>query len=275
MSAAGFVAFSLPRRDRVAIWCGLVGVSAVAWAYLVHMAMGMDGMTGMSDMDMAGMEMAGMDHGGMLMIHRWAAADFVLMFLMWAVMMVGMMVPTAIPMTLIYAAVARKAEAQRTPIAPAFVFVGGYVAIWTIVSVGATLAQWGLDQAALLSPMLVTTRPALGAGLLIAAGIYQLTPAKNACLEHCRMPAHFISKHWRKGTAGAFRMGLEHGAFCLGCCWALMLLLFFGGVMNLLWIAGITLFVLLEKVIPHGVGGGKLAGGAMIVAGVVMLVLAG
>ena len=230
------------------------------------------GMTGMGGMDMP--DLGGMDHGGMLMIHPWTAADFVLMFLMWAVMMVGMMVPTAIPMTLIYAAVARKAEAQRTPVAPAFVFVGGYVAMWAIFSAGATLAQWGLDQAALLSPMLVTTSPALGSGLLIAAGIYQLTPAKNACLEHCRTPVHFISQHWRKGAAGAFRMGLEHGAFCLGCCWALMLLLFFGGVMNLLWIAGITLFVLLEKVIPHGVGGGKLAGAAMIVAGIVVLALA-
>ena len=281
MSAAGHVSTaSLPRRDRIAIWAALSGVTVIAWAYLVHMAMGMDRMTGMSGMagmggmEMPGMDMGGMDHSGMLMIHPWTAADFVLMFLMWAVMMVGMMVPTAIPMTLIYAAVARKAEAQRTPVAPAFVFVGGYIAMWTIFSVGATLAQWGLDQAALLSPMLVTTSPALGAGLLIAAGVYQLTPAKNACLAHCRTPVHFISKHWRKGAAGAFRMGLEHGAFCLGCCWALMLLLFFGGVMNLLWIAGITLFVLLEKVIPHGVGGGKLAGVAMIVAGIVVLALA-
>jgi predicted metal-binding membrane protein len=271
MSAAGHAsAASLPRRDRIAIWAALLGLTAVSWVYLVHMAMTMhNSMPGMSMP--AGMNMSGMDHGEMLMIHRWTAADFVLMFLMWAVMMVGMMVPTAIPMTLIYAAVARKAEAQRTPVAPAFVFVGGFVAIWTIFSAAATLAQWGLDQAALLSPMLVTTSPALGAGLLIAAGIYQLTPAKNACLEHCRLPAHFISKHWRKGTGGAFRMGLEHGAFCLGCCWALMLLLFFGGVMNLLWIAGITLFVLLEKVIPQGVGGGKLAGAALIVAGAVLL----
>ena len=277
MSAAGFASASLPRRDRIAIWAALLGLTAVSWAYLVHMAMGMDAMTGMAAMnmpagvEMPGMDMSGMDHGEMLMIHRWSAADFALMFLMWAVMMVGMMVPTAIAMTLIYAAVARKAEAQRTPVAPAFVFVGGYLAIWTLFSAAATLAQWGLDQAALLSPMLVATSPSLGAGLLIAAGVYQLTPAKNACLSHCRMPAHFISAHWRNGTAGAFRMGLDHGAFCLGCCWALMLLLFFGGVMNLLWIAGITLFVLLEKAIPFGAGGGKLAGAAMIVAGIAML----
>jgi len=119
--------------------------------------------------------------------------------------------------------------------------------------------------------MLVTTSPALGAGILITAGIYQLTPYKNACLEHCRSPAHFFSSHWRPGTGGAFRLGLAHGAFCLGCCWAVMLLLFAGGVMNLLWIAGITLFVLLEKVVPHGVLSGRAAGLAMIAAGAAAL----
>ena len=166
------------------------------------------------------------------------------------------------------ATVARKAAKHGTPLAPAAIFVSGYVAMWTLFSAAATIAQWGLDEAALLSPMMVTTSPALGAGLLIAAGLYQLTPVKKACLRHCRAPAYFISEHWRPGASGAFRMGLEHGAFCLGCCWVLMGLLFFGGVMSLLWIAGITLFVLLEKIIPHGVLGGRLAGVAMIAAGV-------
>ncbi len=146
-----------------------------------------------------------------------------------------------------------------------------YVAMWTLFSVGATLAQWALDRAALLSPMTMTTSPKLGAAFLVAAGVYQLTPYKDVCLKHCRAPAHFIAEHWRPGALGAFRMGLAHGAYCLGCCWLLMGLLFFGGVMNLLWIAAITLFVLLEKVLPLGRAGGRLAGGAMILAGAAAL----
>ncbi len=250
-------AASLPRRDRIAILSALAGVTALSWGYLIRMAVQMD--------------MSAMMPAAMLEIHPWSAGDFVLMFVMWAVMMVGMMVPTAIPMTLIYAAVARKAAGQGTTLAPAAVFISGYITMWTVFSGGATFAQWALDQAALLSPMLVSNSPWLGAALLIAAGAYQMTPAKEACLLHCRSPAHFISEHWRPGWAGAFRMGLEHGAFCLGCCWALMGLLFFGGVMNLLWIAAITLFVLLEKVLPFGARSGRLAGIAMIAGGLAVL----
>ena len=188
------------------------------------------------------------------------------MFLMWAVMMVGMMLPTAAPATLVYAAVARKAARQGTPVAPTACFVAGYLVMWTLFSIGATAAQWALDQAALLSPMLVASSPWLGALLLLAAGVYQLTPAKEACLRHCRAPAHFIAEQWRPGAAGALRMGAVHGAFCLGCCWALMGLLFFGGVMNLLWIAAITLFVLVEKLFSRGPGAARLTGAAMILA---------
>ncbi len=269
----------LPRRDRIALIAGLVGVTAVSWAYLVYLTFPID----MSGMGMGSMSAGGMDTSSaseigsmsavdVLKIKPWSGVDFLLMFLMWAVMMVGMMTPAAIPMTLIYAAVARKAASQGTPLAPAAVFIGGYTAMWTLFSVGTTAAQWGLDQAALLSPMMVSTSPALGASLLIAAGVYQMTPAKNACLRHCRSPMHFISEHWRSGAAGAVKMGLAHGAYCLGCCWAQMGLLFFGGVMNLLWIAAITLFVLLEKVLPIGVGGGRAAGVAMVIFGLVLLV---
>jgi predicted metal-binding membrane protein len=182
-------------------------------------------------------------------------------------MMVGMMVPSAAPMVMMYAAVSRKAESQGSPVAPTACFVAGYVAAWTAFSLVATLAQWGLDRAALLSPMMVTSSPWLGALLLGFAGIYQLTPAKDTCLRHCRAPAYFISEHWRPGPTGAFRMGVVHGAFCLGCCWALMGLLFFGGVMNLLWIAAITAFVLAEKLLPAGRGTARWSGFAMIVAG--------
>jgi len=251
---------ALPRRDRIAILTALGGVSALAWVYLVVMAARME------TMDSGGMALA-----AMLEVRPWAGVDFALTFLMWAVMMIGMMVPTAMPMTLVYAAVARKAAGQGTPIASTSAFVAGYVAIWTLFSVGATAVQWALDQAALLSPMMVTTSPVVGAALLISAGVYQLTPYKDACLEHCRSPAYFISEHFRLGHGGAFRLGLLHGGFCLGCCWALMGLLFFGGVMSLLWIAAITVFVLAEKLLPIGLAGGRAAGVGLLAAGFAVL----
>jgi len=254
-------------RDNPLIFTALAGVVAPAWSYLYYLALDMP------SMDMSAMNMRGMEMEAIASIRAWCAIDFSLMFLMWAVMMVGMMVPTAMPVTLIYAAVARKAAGQGSPVAPSFVFIAGYVAAWTPFSLGATVAQWGLDQATLLSPMMVSTSPVLGAALLIGAGVYQLTPYKSACLENCRAPAEFIASHWRPGAPGAFRMGLEHGLYCLGCCWLLMGLLFFGGVMNLLWIAGITLFVLLEKLLPVAFLGGRLAGLAMMLAGGVSLAI--
>jgi predicted metal-binding membrane protein len=245
--------FALRPRDRVAVLSAIGAITALSWLYLFDMARGMD------QMEMGSMSMTG--------LHPWTPAHFGMMFSMWAIMMVGMMLPSATPTTLIYTAVARKASREGTPVAPVAAFVAGYLLMWTLFSFGATLAQWGLERAALLSPMMVSNSPALGGALLVGAGIYQLTPFKDACLEHCRSPAHFISGHWRPGTPGALRMGIEHGAYCLGCCWVLMGLLFFGGVMNLLWIAAITLFVLLEKVVPFGAGGGRWAGVGMVLVG--------
>jgi predicted metal-binding membrane protein len=225
------------------------------------------GSAGMGDQSMAPMTDA------MTGVQPWTATEFGLRLAMWAVMMVAMMVPTAVPMTLMYAAVARKASAQHNPVAPTFVFVTGYIAMWTVFSLVATVAQHALDQAALLSPMMVSKSASFGAALLIAAGVYQFTPLKNACVRNCRTPAHFISRYWRTGTLGAFRMGLTLGAYCVGCCWILMGLLFVGGVMNLLWIAAIAIFVLLEKTIPFGPVGGRVAGAAMILVGAVSLAL--
>ncbi len=246
---------------------GLSGITVAAWVYIVvtarRMAAGSAGMSGHSTAPV-------MD--AMTGMQPWTATEFVLRLAMWAVMMVAMMVPTAAPMTLPYAAVARKAAAQHNPLAPTFVFVTGYIAMWTIFGLVATIAQHALDQAALLSPMMVSRSAMFGAALLIAAGIYQLTPIKNACLRNCRAPAHFLSRYWRTGNLGAFRMGLRLGAYCVGCCWILMGLLFIGGVMNLLWIAAIAIFVLLEKTIPFGEVGGRLAGAAMILVGAVSLV---
>jgi predicted metal-binding membrane protein len=202
----------------------------------------------------------------------WTAGDFAAMLLMWIIMMVGMMVPSAIPMVLIYASVARKAACEGTTLAPTGIFVTGYVVIWSLFSLGATIAQWALDRMALLSPMMMSNSPILGGLLLLTAGIYQLTPAKDACLRHCRSPVDFVSSHWKPGGLGALRMGIEHGGFCLGCCWTLMGLLFFGGVMSLWWIGGLTLFVLLEKVMPFGAIGGRLIGGIVAVWGLMALI---
>jgi predicted metal-binding membrane protein len=247
---------------------GLAGITVAAWVYVVVTARRMEaGSAGMSGNSMA----PTMD--AMTGMQPWTATEFGLRLAMWAVMMVAMMVPTAAPMTLLYAAAARKAAAQHNPLAPTFIFVTGYIAMWTIFSLVATTAQYSLDRAALLSPMMVSRSAMFGAALLIAAGIYQLTPFKNACLGNCRAPAHFLSRYWRTGNLGAFRMGVRHGVYCVGCCWILMGLLFVGGVMNLLWIAAISIFVLLEKTIPFGDVGGRLAGAAMILVGAVSLAL--
>ena len=161
----------MPKRDLLAVVAALGGTTALAWNYLVRASGGMPELS-------VSMEM--------VRIRALDAGDFVLIFLMWAIMMVGMMVPSpsAAPTTMVYAAVARKAGRQGSVVAPTVVFVSGYVALWTLFSVFATVAQWALDQAALLSPMMVTTSPLLGAGLLVAAGVYQVTPIKLACLEH-------------------------------------------------------------------------------------------
>ena len=245
---------ALRPRDRAAVLVAIGGVTALSWLYLVDMALAME------RVPMA-----------MMRMQAWTPRHFGMMLAMWVIMMVGMMLPSATPATLVYAAVARKARREGAPIASAPSFVAGYLAVWALFSVAATVAQWGLERATLLSPMLVSTSPVLGGALLVAAGGYQLTPFKDACLEHCRSPAHFFAAHWRPGALGALRMGAEHGAWCLGCCGVLMGLLFVGGVMNLLWIAAITLFVLVEKVMPWGVGGGRFAGWGMIGAGVVVL----
>ena len=254
------------RRDRTIVLAGLIGVAALAWAYILYLGRHMSGM------DMGSMPM-GMDMSMPQMV-SWSATDFILMFVMWAVMMVAMMVPSAAPMILVFATVSRKRRAQHRPFAPTSVFLLGYVAVWSGFAAAATVAQWGLHTLALLSPTMVSTSPFLGGALLVAAGVFQWSPLKYRCLTHCRSPLGFLMSEWREGTKGVFTMGLRHGTFCLGCCWALMTLLLVLGVMNLLWIAALAGFVLIEKVAPAGqwvsrVTGVLLAGwGAwMIVSG--------
>lgn len=190
---------------------------------------------------------------GMKMGGRWSPSALFPLFLMWAGMMVAMMLPSATPMILTFAAVSRNRRRQERPYVPVTIFVAGYVAIWTLFSVVAAVAQWLLHREALLSPAMFSTSALLGGILLLGAGIFQFTPLKHACLTQCRAPFDFIMTRWREGARGAFRMGVEHGLFCAGCCWALMGLLFVAGVMNILWIALLSLIVGVEKLLPRGV----------------------
>ncbi|WP_434703460.1 DUF2182 domain-containing protein [Pseudomonas sp. Z1-12] len=218
----------------------LLGLTALAWLTLLRMARDMSAPGGMADAAMAGM------------IMPWSPADALLMFAMWTVMMIGMMLPSALPMLLIYQQMLRKRMPTPQRHLALLLFCSAYGLVWAGFALGATALQWALEQLALLSPGMRTTSTALGAGLLLVAGVYQWLPGKTACLEHCRGPLHFLLGYWRPDVLGGWRMGLAHGAYCLGCCWALMGLLFVVGVMNLLWVAVIGAFILLEKNLSQG-----------------------
>jgi predicted metal-binding membrane protein len=269
-SLAGSEATALERvlrRDRVILVAALAMVVAIAWVWVVVGAG-----TGMSTIGMT--RRSGMPQGTSMIMEPavWNLGYAGLMFAMWWVMMVAMMLPSATPMLLLFARVNRQQRARERPYVPTGVFAAGYLLAWGGFSVLATALQWALEQAGLLSPMMVTTSYWLGGGILLAAGLWQLTPIKGVCLRHCRSPLGFLMQGWRPGRVGALRMGLEHGTFCLGCCWFLMGLLFFGGIMNLFWIAGLAGFVLLEKTIPLGPWFGRAAGLAAAAGGVWMLV---
>jgi len=254
------------RRDRLVLVAGLVVILALAWGWLlagVGMEVGTVEMTTMARMD-----------GWLMQPAVWTPSYAVLIFAMWCVMMVAMMLPSAAPTLLLFARVNRKDKASGAPLAPTTLFAIGYLLAWSGFGVVATALQWGLESGRLLSPMLSTTNLWLGAGILIAAGLWQLTPFKAMCLRHCRTPFGFLVGNWRVGLFGALRMGLEHGAYCLGCCWFLMALLFFGGVMNLYWIVGLAVFVLLEKAIPLGHSLGRVAGVALVAWGAVLAIQA-
>jgi predicted metal-binding membrane protein len=187
---------------------------------------------------------------------------------MWLVMMVGMMTPSASPMLLLFSASTVGRSARGVPVRT-LAFGVGYAAVWAGFSIGATLAKWGLHQAAMLSSdamALVSGR--LSARVLVAAGVYQLTTWNSTCLTHCRSPLGFLMTNWRDGASGAFTMGLRHGIQCLGCCWALMCVLFVVGVMNLLWIAALAVLVLIEKIGPFGAGVARGSGVALVLLGV-------
>jgi predicted metal-binding membrane protein len=185
--------------------------------------------------------------------------------LMWSTMMVGMMVPSAAPMILLYGNVQRRQLASESPRLRVALFTAGYLGVWGAFSAVAAAAQIALTRLALLAPVELSVTTRLGALLVALAGVYQLTPLKNVCLRRCRSPAEFLSSHWRAGSAGALRMGFDHGLYCVGCCWLLMGLLFAAGIMNLLSVAAIAVFVLLEKLLPHGEMTARVGGVALLV----------
>lgn len=253
------------RHDRAIVAGGLLVVVALCWAYLLS---GAGVMGRVSDASMP------MDMGIGTGSAPWTPGYALLMLLMWVVMMAAMMLPGAAPMLLLFAAITarRGGEQQRTLASGAFAL--GYVVVWAVFSLAAVALQFALEGAALLSPMMQTTHAALAGATLIAAGIYQWTPLKRACLRHCRSPLDFMLTHWREGTHGAFVMGLRHGVYCVGCCWALMLVLFVVGVMNLAWIAGLAMFVLVEKLAPAGPWLERVAGIALLAWGLAILAMA-
>jgi predicted metal-binding membrane protein len=252
---------SILKRDRAIVLAGLFALVVVAWLYLVHAA------RAMSEMAM---------HAAMGMMPQtrpWSGMELLLLFVMWVVMMIAMMTPSATPMLLMFTAMNRR-RAEHGPVVRTGIFLLGYLMVWGTYSALAALAQWILHGVAWLSPMMVSTSPYLGGGLLIAAGIFQWTPLKRTCLTACRSPLGFIMSEWRAGARGALVMGIRHGVYCVGCCWVLMALLFVAGVMNLIWVAAIAIFVLVEKALPGAERLSPVAGAALIVAGALVMTYA-
>jgi predicted metal-binding membrane protein len=246
----------LLRRDHLLVLGGMLAITLLSWAYILSGAG-----TGMSVWSMTFVSLfphrTAAAMGGMAtQPAMWSPGYWIIMLLMWWVMMIAMMTPSAASMILLYARATRHAQGKGQldhGAVPTSAFAGGYLMCWLGFSFLATTLQRGLDQSGAISSMLmVSTKAGVSATILIFAGMYQLSPWKQMCLRHCRAPAEFLSRHWRPGAWGGLRMGLEHGAFCIGCCWMLMALLFVGGIMNLLWIAVLAIFVLLEKVSSHG-----------------------
>jgi predicted metal-binding membrane protein len=231
---ASSIPFRLRVWDRIAIYLALGSITLLAWWYLIAMAA-----------DMAAMDMPQQMPPSTA---AWTLRNTIMMFLMWSIMMVGMMLPSAIRTLMIYARIVR--QTGLSPLLATLLFLAGYLLMWTVFSLFATLLQGLFNQQMLVSDSMVSTSNALTATLFMVAGIYQLTPLKQSCLKHCQSPVAYLSQHFRRGYTGALRMGLHHGLYCLGCCWLLMGLLFVAGVMNLLWILALTLFVLIEKLLP-------------------------
>jgi predicted metal-binding membrane protein len=258
------------RRDRAIVAACLFALIISAWAYVWWLA---------ADMQMDGMDMARFrmipSGGGLMMpvIAPWQPIEFVFVFIMWAVMMIGMMAPSIAPLVLIYARVGRQATAQQKPFAATAWLASGYLLAWISFSVVATVAQWTIEREGLLTSAMASSDNIFGGLTLIAVGLYQWTPLKNACLRQCQAPLQFIQRHggFRGDVVGSLVLGASHGIYCVGCCWVLMALLFVGGVMNVLWIAAIMVFVLIEKVVPTGRLISRVSGAVLLATGMWMI----
>jgi predicted metal-binding membrane protein len=248
------------REGALPVGAGIALAAALCWAYVFYMVWGM------AHMDMAAdsLLMPGMDN--------WDGRDLLLVFVMWTIMMVAMMLPAAAPLMLILAKINYSRYSRRRAALATGVAGLGYLTTWTGFSLLATLAQWRLLEARLLSPLMNSSSKLMTSALLLAAGAYQFTPVKRACLGRCRSPLSVLLNEWREGYMGAFSIGLRQGAYCLGCCWLLMALLFAFGVMNLIWIAALSVLVLLEKSLPQprlfarGTGAILLVWGVLVAA---------
>ncbi|WP_245243305.1 DUF2182 domain-containing protein [Pararhodobacter sp. SW119] len=244
------------RHDRTIVLGAVAMVTALAAAYTVF-GVGME-MTALEMTRMAGSSGAAMDMGE---TPEWGPAHAVMLVLMWWIMMIAMMTPSAAPTLLLFAALRRCSSQRANAGAQSIWFLAGYLLVWALFSVAATALQLGFQAVGMISAAMMTVSSAHAAGaVLLLAGAYQFSPLKAACLRHCRSPAQFLTEHRRPGYTGALVMGAHHGAFCLGCCWALMALLFVGGVMNLYWILGVALLVAIEKTAPFGVQTGRIIG---------------
>ena len=245
------------RIQRSVLVAGLVTLVAASWSYLAY-----------EDWAMRHMDLVAM---AMPSAGRWSTVDFMLVFVMWAVMMVAMMLPSALPTLRVYRAVVSTRDQKPGPDALTAVFAAGYLFTWTVFSAAATLLQSALHSLSFVSPAMRATSPTIAGALLVAAGVYQWTPLKRACLARCAFPLQYLTRHWRDRASGAWRMGVAHGAYCAGCCWLLMALLFVYGMMNLAWIVALAAYVLAEKVLPTQAWLPRLAGSLAIVWGGTLL----
>ena len=257
------------RRDRLIALAALLLIAGVAWAWLLGES------ARMASMDTAAMASVRMNHMEMMSPHltAWSPGLASYLFFMWFVMMIGMMLPSASPLLLLYMGVARHAAGSGHRFASAAWFLAGYLCAWAMFSAAATAAHWALESAAMMTPSMSTASRPLGAAVLIAAGIYQWLPVKDACLTRCRAPLSYIQQHGGFQPEGGrtLMLGLVHGLYCVGCCWALMLLLFVFGVMNLLWVAALMMYVLAEKLLPGAKWLARAAGVGAVLAGIGVL----
>jgi predicted metal-binding membrane protein len=264
------------RRDRLVVAASLVAIGLLSWLYLINLAADMAAMnqapTADAMSDTPGMDMSGMDMPADASESEStsAASSFVFLAGMWMVMMVGMMLPSAAPTILLFAALERK-RLEGMPYGRTALFVAGYFLVWAAFSILAASAQAVLSRTGFLSMDMAVTSGILGGVVFVLAGLYELTPLKQRCLTHCRSPLEWLPRHLRPGRLGALVTGGEHGAYCVGCCWMLMLLLFVGGVMNLLWVAAIAAVVLVEKLFPRGMLSARLAGAVLVIAGIALI----